>query len=120
MQTEPNVQRDSIRTNNGTTTAPADARVAELNRVVDQAEELLRSLSDTGGEAVAAARERVRHTLHDAKEKLSDTGVKARDFANRTATKADEYVHANPWRAVALGALAGAVATLLIAGTVRR
>ncbi|MCB1623428.1 MAG: DUF883 domain-containing protein [Pseudomonadales bacterium] len=120
MQTEPKMQQNFGANNKGGATPSGDARVLELNRIADQAEELLKSLGDTGGEAVAAVRTRVKHTLHEAREKIADQSAKARDTAVRAAHYADDYVQSNPWRSVALGALAGAVATLLIAGALRR
>ena len=47
-----------------------DPAIEELNRIVEQAESLLRSLGAEGGEAAEAVRERVSQTLNQAKSKL--------------------------------------------------
>ena len=75
-----------------------DPAIEELNRIVDQAESLLRSLGEQGDEAADAVRGRVTQTLN----------------------RADEYVRKNPWQAVALAALLGGVVTLLVTKSTRR
>jgi ElaB/YqjD/DUF883 family membrane-anchored ribosome-binding protein len=87
--------------------AAVDPAIEELNRIVEQAESLLRSLGEQGGEAAEAVRERVTQTLQQAKAKLA-------------ATASDGYVRSNPWQAVAIAALLGGVVTLLISKSVRR
>jgi ElaB/YqjD/DUF883 family membrane-anchored ribosome-binding protein len=91
-----------------------DPAIEELNRIVDQAESLLRSLGEQGGEAAEAVRGRVTQTLHQAKARLAETASEAEEVAESLAERADEYVRGNPWQAVALAALLGSVVTLLI------
>ena len=97
-----------------------DPAIEELNRIVDQAESLLRSLGEQGGEAAAAARGRITETLQQAKSRLADTAKDAEQVAESLADRADDYVRTNPWQAVALAALLGGVVTLLITKTTRR
>jgi len=97
-----------------------DPAIEELNRIVDQAESLLRSLSEQGGEAAEAARGRINQTLQQAKARLADTAKDAEQVAETLADRADDYVRTNPWQAVALAALLGGVVTLLITKTTRR
>ncbi len=100
--------------------AAVDPAVEELNRIVDQAETLLRSLGEQSGEAADAVRERVTETLNQAKSRLAVTATEAEKAAISLADRADEYVHKNPWQAVALAALLGGVVTFLLAKTIRR
>jgi ElaB/YqjD/DUF883 family membrane-anchored ribosome-binding protein len=88
--------------------------MAQLNRTVSQAEDLLRALGTEGGEAVEAMRARVSTTLRDAKTRLSSKTTDARRVASDTLTKADAYVHENPWRAVAIGAGIGVLLAMMM------
>ena len=97
-----------------------DPAIEELNRIVDQAESLLRSLGEEGGEAAEAVRDRVTQTLHQAKARLAETASEAEQVAESLADRADGYVRTNPWQAVAIAALLGGVVALLITKTSRR
>src|SRR4029079_10829221 len=96
---------------------PVDPAIEELNRIVDQAESLLRSLGDQSGEAAEAVRGRVTQTLNQAKSRLADAAGNAEEVAESLADRADDYVRKNPWQAVALAALLGGVLTLLVTKT---
>jgi ElaB/YqjD/DUF883 family membrane-anchored ribosome-binding protein len=100
--------------------ATVDPAIEELNHIVDQAESLLRSLGEQGGEAAEAVRGRVTQTLNQAKARLADVAVDAEQVAESLADRADEYVRTNPWQAVAMAALLGGVAALLITKSTRR
>jgi len=100
--------------------AAADPAVEELNRIVDQAETLLRSLGDQTGDAAEAVRERVSETLTQARARLVASASDAEKAATSLADRADEYVRRNPWQAVAVAALLGGVVTFLLAKTLRR
>ena len=99
---------------------PVDPAIEELNRIVEQAESLLRSLGAEGGEAAEAVRERVSQTLNQAKSKLNATVSNAEEVVESLADRADDYVRSNPWQAVAIAALLGGVVTLLITKSVNR
>lgn len=97
-----------------------DPAVEELNRIVEQAESLLKSLGAEGGEAAEAVRARVSQTLSQAKSKLAATASSAEEVATSLADRADDYVRTNPWQAIAIAALLGSVVTLLIAKSSNR
>lgn len=97
-----------------------DSTVVELNRVVMQAEELLKTLGEEGGAAAEAVRQRVLRTVSQAKSRLAETGERVRGAATDAANATDSYVHANPWRAIAYGAAAGALVAVLASALVRR
>jgi ElaB/YqjD/DUF883 family membrane-anchored ribosome-binding protein len=94
--------------------AVADPAIEELNRIVEQAETLLRSLGEEGGEAAAAVRERVTQTLHQAQARLAATVGEAGEVVESLADRTDSYVRQNPWTAVAVAALLGGVAGWLM------
>ena len=97
----------------------SESTVVELNRIVTQAEELLKTLGEEGGAAVEAVRQRVLRTVNVAKGRIADATERARTSATNAARVTDEYVHENPWKAIAYGAAAGA-AVALIAGWMTR
>src|SRR3954463_9034031 len=91
----------------------ADSTVVELNRVVAQAEELLRTLGEEGGAAAEAVRQRVVRTIGQAKVRLTEAGARARVAATDAARVTDDYVQENPWKSIAYGAAAGAAMALV-------
>ena len=97
-----------------------ESTVVELNRVITQAEELLKTLGEEGGAAVEAVRQRVLRTVGQAKVRLAETGERVRGAANEAARVTDTYVHDNPWRAIAYGAAAGAAVALVASVLLRR
>src|SRR5262245_15759558 len=101
-------------------TAPVDPTVEELNRIVEQAETLLKSLGAETGEAADAVRQRVSVTLSQARQRLAATADEAEHVAQSFADRADDYVHQHPWRAVGIAALLGAAAVFLITKVTRR
>jgi ElaB/YqjD/DUF883 family membrane-anchored ribosome-binding protein len=100
--------------------AAVDPAVEELNRIVEQAETLLRSLGEEGGEAAEAVRQRVTQTLHQAKAKLAATTSEAEEVVTNLADRADGFVRANPWQSIAIAALLGSVVTLLVSKSLKR
>lgn len=88
--------------------------MAQLSRTVSQAEDLLRALGDESGEAIDAMRTRVASTLQDARTRLSGHAQQARNVATSTMSQADQFVHENPWRAVAIGASLGVLVAMLM------
>jgi ElaB/YqjD/DUF883 family membrane-anchored ribosome-binding protein len=55
----------------------------------------------------------------DARSRLSGGATQARQVASDSMTHADAYVHANPWRAVAIAAGIGALAAILLSSSRR-
>jgi len=98
----------------------SETTVVELNRIVAQAEELLKTLGEEGGAAVDAVRARVLRTVSQAKVRLADAGTRVRGAANDAAKATDTYVQNNPWKSIAYGAAAGAAVALVAAIVLRR
>ena len=100
--------------------AAVDPAIEELNRIVEQAETLLRSLGEETGEAAEAVRERVTQTLNQAKSRLAESAQQATVVVESLADKTDSYVRRNPWQAVAIAAVLGGVAAFLITRATKR
>jgi ElaB/YqjD/DUF883 family membrane-anchored ribosome-binding protein len=98
----------------------ADSTVVELNRIVTQAEELLKTLGEEGGAAAEAVRQRVVRTVHQARARIADAGTRVKGAAADAAQVTDRYVHENPWKSIAYGAAAGAAVALLAGLLLRR
>jgi ElaB/YqjD/DUF883 family membrane-anchored ribosome-binding protein len=96
-----------------------DSTVSELNRIVAQAEELLKTLGEEGGAAAEAVRQRVVRTAQQARARLTEAGYRARGAATDAAKATDRYVHDNPWKSIAYGAAAGAAVALIAALVLR-
>jgi ElaB/YqjD/DUF883 family membrane-anchored ribosome-binding protein len=97
-----------------------DTTVVELNRVITQAEELLKTLGEEGGAAAEAVRQRVLRTVNQARARLQDASARVRGAATDAARVTDTYVHDNPWRSIAYGAAAGAAVALIASVLMRR
>jgi ElaB/YqjD/DUF883 family membrane-anchored ribosome-binding protein len=97
-----------------------DSTVVELNRIVAQAEELLKTLSEEGGAAAEAVRQRVLRTVSQARARIADTGTRVRGAAIDASRATDQYVHDNPWKSIAYGAAAGAAIALFATAFLRR
>jgi ElaB/YqjD/DUF883 family membrane-anchored ribosome-binding protein len=98
----------------------SDSTVTELNRIIIQAEELLKTLGEEGGAAAEAVRQRVLRTVNQAKVRISDAGLRARGAAIEAGKATDRYVHDNPWKSIAYGAAAGAAFALIATALMRR
>ena len=92
----------------------------ELNRIVAQAEELLKTLGEEGGaaaEAVRAARAAHREPGEGAARGREHPRARRRE---RCGEGDGHYVHDNPWKSIAYGAAAGAAVALIAAVLLRR
>ncbi len=100
------------------TQASKDKLLSDFNAVVQDTEQLLKSVAATGSEKTQALRASVEHNLAVAKERLRDYQDAAVERARAAGKAADEYVHSNPWQSiaagVALGAIIGVVMGLLL------
>lgn len=95
------MERDTIRTEH-----------LDVEKALKRAAELLRDAGTLSGEKAEALRAR-------AKELIDAVAAKTGDAARATrhaAEQADEFVQANPWKAVAIGAGVG----LLLGALLRR
>ncbi|MFN3398520.1 MAG: YqjD family protein [Sulfurimicrobium sp.] len=88
--------------------------VSDLKVVIGDAEELLRATANQAGEKIAEIRVKAEENLRNAKIRLAraEEAMLARTKAAARAT--DDYVRANPWRAVGIAAGAGFIVGLLV------
>lgn len=86
------------------TTVAKDKLVSDLKLVVADTEELLRATAGQAGEKVNELRGRLEKRLQDAKLALGDAQALATEKAKAAAHATDEFVHAEPWKAVGIAA----------------
>lgn len=87
----------------------------ELREVVARAEDLLRSISHAEETAVVQLRERATSTVNQAKAKLDEAAVEARNTAGDWLQTTEQYTRENPWTAVAGSAAFGLIVGALLA-----
>ena len=83
--------------------------LADFNAVVTEADQLLKLVTDEGGDRADALRTRVERNLNAAKERLRSLEDAVLEKTKATARATDEYVHENPWQTVGVAAGLGAV-----------
>ena len=96
------------------TTVTKEKLVEDLKIVIADAEELLRATASLAGEKISAVREKVQDSLDRAKSGLGDIEDVVMDTGRQAARATDDYVQANPWRAVGIATAVGVVIGLLI------
>jgi ElaB/YqjD/DUF883 family membrane-anchored ribosome-binding protein len=87
----------------------------DLRTVVVDAEELLKATASQTGERITAARAKAEESLKAAKVRLAETQAAMVAKTKAAAKATDDYVRANPWKAVGISAAAGFVLGILIA-----
>ncbi len=92
-------------------------RVLEvLKASVDDAEALLKEAATATGDRAVELRERALKSLRATRETLHETQDIVLEQGRRAARAADDYVHDNPWQAVAAAGLAGLLLGLVLSG----
>ena len=77
-----------------------------LEELIAGAEALIDELRDQQGAAVDNLRSRAAATVRSARRRLAEMRPDVQELATRTARTTVAFVRSDPWRAVALGALA--------------
>lgn len=98
---------------NDMTTAGKDKLMNDLKVVVADAEDLMRITTNQAGESVAGTRAQIKNQLSHAKEELVHLQETATAKAKAMGQNTDVYVHANPWKSMAIAAGLGVVIGLL-------
>ena len=88
--------------------------VANLRRVISDAEDLLAATAGQTDTKVAELRARAKENLSVAREKLADADAAVRARARLAANATDEYVHDNPWSSIGAAAALGILIGVLL------
>lgn len=89
--------------------------ILDLQRVVADAEELLKATAGQAGDKIATARSRAEQSVQDAKSRLTVAGHKAGEHYRDATREADQYVHENPWTAISVAAGVGLLIGVMLA-----
>lgn len=87
----------------------------DLQRVIDDAEALLRTTAGTADDATRDLRQRVQAGLAAARENLDHLQDATVERARAAARATDGYVRENPWQSVGAAAALGLLVGVLIA-----
>ncbi len=87
--------------------------MGDLRAVVADAEELLKATADQAGERIATARSKAEESLKAARARLDEQEAELIAKTKEVANATEDYVRANPWRAIGLAAVAGFVLCIL-------
>ena len=88
--------------------------LADFNAVVAEADQLLRLVTEEGGDKAVALRSKVEKNLNAAKERLRNLEDAVMERTRATARATDEYVRENPWQTVGIAAGLSAVLGVVI------
>jgi ElaB/YqjD/DUF883 family membrane-anchored ribosome-binding protein len=94
--------------------AIGDKLMADLRMLVADMEQLLKITASQTGERVARVRAKAEESLNVARARVVDLQDAALAKSRAAGRATDAYVHANPWQAVAIGAVAGLVFALIL------
>lgn len=86
----------------------------DMKTLVKDAQDLFREATTVTGEKADELRSRGLQLLDTALVKAQEVQTAALETGKELAEKTDDYVHENPWRAVAISASVGVVLGLLI------
>ncbi len=89
--------------------------LADFNAVVTEADQLLKLVTEEGGDKANALRTRVERNLNAAKARLHSLEHAVMETTKATVRATDEYVHENPWQTVGIAAGLSAVLGVVIA-----
>ena len=103
-----------------TPTPSQDKIRRDFDAVVAETEQLLKSVVELGSDQASAARGNLNQALAAAGERLAEIRERSVAQATHAAKVADEYVKADPWRAVGVVAVAGVVAGLVLGAVLTR
>ena len=89
--------------------------LADFHAVMSEADQLLKFVTDEGGDKAHALRTRLERNLNSARERLRSLEDAVMEKTRETARATDAYVHENPWQTVGIAAGLGAAFGIAIA-----
>ncbi|MCY7389407.1 MAG: DUF883 domain-containing protein [Burkholderiales bacterium] len=91
-----------------------DQVVSDFKALLAEGESLFKNATAGGDHALAAARDKFKQQLDVAKARYFEVQDATVKQAKQAATATDEYVHGNPWTAVAVAGGVGLLVGLLV------
>jgi len=103
-----------MRSNSSTDTMTSPI-ARDIQNVVTDAQELLKTVQSEGGSKLSEVKVKVQQQLDSAKQMLGQIQTTVNDGAKVAIDTTDAYVRSNPWRAVGISAALGALIGFLAA-----
>lgn len=103
--------------NKGTSSASV---ADDFQKVVNEAETLVKAIGDEGGAQMNQMRDRLTTAMHSARDRLMSWERDAAEFTRRAAASTDQYVHENPWKSVAISAAVGTSVGIVVGMLISR
>ncbi len=88
---------------------------SEIRSLARDAQDLFREANNTTGDQAAALRTQAASLLDAVLSKTRNVQMSVVDAGKDMALSTDDYVHVNPWKAIAVSAAIGVLAGVLIA-----
>lgn len=88
--------------------------VADLKRVVADADDLLKEMAHSTSDELVAAGKRIEAKLVDARSRIEGARIMASQKACNAAYAANEYISDNPWKVVGTASLIGLVTAFIL------
>lgn len=102
-------------TNPGNTGSTPSPIARDIQNVVSDAHDLLKTVQSEGESKLGDVKAIVQAKLDNARQMLGQLQTTVQDGAKVAVDTTDAYVRANPWRAVGISAAAGALIGFLLA-----
>lgn len=97
-----------------TSEAERNELITDAKSLMNDADEIVKSMATASGEKLADLGEKLRIKLRGAKEKMADAQYMVADKAKAAARATDDYVHDNPWQSIGIAAGLAFVLGLLV------
>jgi ElaB/YqjD/DUF883 family membrane-anchored ribosome-binding protein len=107
---EPKPKENAMRSS-----SPSNPVARDIQNVVSDAQDLLKTVQDQGGDKIGEMRAKMQTQIDAARQTLNELQHNVQDGAKMAMDTTDEYVRSNPWRAVGISAGIGALIGFLIA-----
>ena len=91
-----------------------DDLLGEFSNLVEAMEDVFSATAEGGGEKLSELKDQAEASLKKARARLGSLEKYAVTNARKIASDSDDYVHENPWTAIAVGAGVGLLLGLLI------
>ena len=104
-----------MRSTENTMAASGNAIARDIQNVVTDAQDLLKTVQTEGSNKLADVKTTMNQQLDSARQMLTQLQGTVQDGAKAAVDSTDEYVRANPWRAVGISAALGALIGFLAA-----
>lgn len=92
----------------------------DVQNVVSDAQELLKTVQSEGESKLADVKAKVATQLDSAKQKFGEIQQTVQDGAKVAMSETDAYVRGNPWTSIGIGMAVGAVIGYLAASAAHR